>query len=201
MNVYQKNILCYTKIIRKPIQNKKRIMSIKNKKDRPTRHGLSAVRQGVTLTELVVVIAIIGIMSAVSIVSLTTARRNSELESAAEDVVAILREAQNYSLSGKQLTANCPLYRVGFGAGSSDVFLRQRTASTDCLDSGAINSTYVLKNGVYSASGWYFYFLAPFGTLISPGTIQLSKGGSNYYVCARSSGVIEKSKTAFASCN
>lgn len=167
----------------------------------------SSAKKGMTLIEVIIVIAIVGIMSAISIVSYTTSKRNAELETAAEELVAVLREAQNYSLTGKEISSSCSNYRVTLTNNSSNYVLRTYTAAG--VSCGNINSAYVFKSGVIiSAGGGYVSFAAPHSSItrtagVLSGSlfrITLSKGGGFYYVCFNNtSGLIKK--TINSNCN
>lgn len=153
-----------------------------------------------SLLELVVLIAIIGIISAISIVSLVDSQRNAEVEAAAEEVVAVLREAQNYALSGKVIGAGgvgCSNYQVSFASGSPDYSIEM---TGPC--SGA-NLNYTLKNGVVVTSIvdiGNVSFSAPHGTSPNQGYLVVEKGATSYSVCINKAGLITK-KSGSAGCD
>jgi len=155
-------------------------------------------KKGVTLIELVVIIAIIGIMSAISIVSLTTAKRNSELESSAEELVAVIRELQNYSLSGKLNDAdspNCKNYRFSSVSSTGNYYIYNGAAPGEC----SINNVNTLKNGVKFSGVADIRFTAPHGVKSGGSTsITLVKGTTFYYLCVGTNGIINKKASAFA---
>lgn len=157
-------------------------------------------KKGMSLIEVIIIIAIIGIMSSISIVSLVTTKRNSELESSAEEMVAVLREAQNYSLTGKEISSACSNYRVTLTGGSS-YFLQTYTTNAGGSPCGIINSSYNFKNGVVPSAGvGYINFAAPHGSITRTAggatgnwfVITLSKSGGSYYVCFNNAGLIKK---------
>ncbi len=59
-------------------------------------------KKGFTLVELLIVIAIIGIMTAVLLVSMSKGGVNNTLKVAGRQLSGALRESQNYALTGKQ---------------------------------------------------------------------------------------------------
>lgn len=177
------------------------MFKIKNEKDWLMR------REGMTLIEVMMVIGIIGIMSAVSVTSYVTSKKNVELETAAEELIAVLREAQNYSLTGKEITSSCSNYRVNID-GSSNYRLRTYNAAVGGSSCATLDNAYTFKNGVVpSAGGGYVNFAAPHASITRTagsvvGTwyrITLSKGGEFHYVCFNNAGLIKK--TINANCN
>lgn len=159
-------------------------------------------RKGVTLIELVVLIGIIGIMSAISIASLTDAKRNSELESSAEELVAVIREVQNYSLSGKlndTAGVNCGRYHFQTIADTGNY----RVFNGDTFATCNIKNVNTLKNGVKFFGALNIFFAAPHGAKAPAGStiITLTKGSSFYYICVGANGIINKKSSAFIGTN
>lgn len=58
-------------------------------------------RHGFTLLELIVVIAIIGIMTSVGLASLSSSKRQTALKTAQDEVTSAIKLAQSYALQGK----------------------------------------------------------------------------------------------------
>lgn len=148
--------------------------------------------------ELVMLIAIIGIISSISIVSLVNSKRIAELDSAAEEVAAVLREAQNYALTGKDIVTGCGNYTVAFANGTGNY--RLHNGGGTCL----LNLPYVLKNGVIISGSTDTTFIAPHANISGMGAgwrvITLNKGGGTpIYVCINSAGLIKKSMSSL--CN
>lgn len=145
---------------------------------------LFITKRGVTLPELMVTMAIIGIMSAVSITAMTVAKRNAEVEAAAEEVVAVLREAQNYSITGKDTSSACGNYSVSI-----------TSATNYSLSNGAnpcsLRQFYTLKNGVLFTTAVNTSFAAPFGAVAATKNV-LGKNGANYTICVNAAGLITK---------
>lgn len=157
------------------------MFKIKNKKSQ------LLVEKGMTLIEVMAVIVIIGIMSAISIVSFTSSKRSTELETAAEEITAVLREAQNYSLTGKNLKSGCNTYEVDFNPNSADFRLHNGLGSCE------LNELYSLKNGVTVQVPGNTSFLSPHATVASGATrTVIQKGGSFYTICVNTSGLVKK---------
>lgn len=143
-------------------------------------------KNGFTLIEVMVVIAIIGIMTSISIVSFVTSRRNAALEAASREVESVLREAQNYALSGKNLTnPSCTGFNV-----------RNQGVSNYILFNNCINMPFSLKNGVVFSNSGTIRFVIPHGRLetIAPyvNCLSVSNGGNHYNISVNSAGLITR---------
>lgn len=144
-----------------------------------------------TLVEVVVVMAIIGIMTAVVSVSLGDSRTKKELETNARAFVGVVREAQNYALTGKQFTVSGVVqdpctdgFRVRWYDGASNTYtLRYRYKNTTGSCSGFLVATYILKNGVVFVGGPSFnsiYFTLPHANILNNSGISLESVSPNY---------------------
>jgi len=165
-------------------QNKNQLSNV-NCQSSIVKCQLSTVnRKGFSLMELLIVIAIIGIMTAVLLVNLSGSRSQKQVEAAAREVAAAIREAQNNALTGKNVTTGCS-YIFTYNSGSSSYGI-----------SSCSNINYTLSNGVIFNNGNNFTFSVPFGT-VSGGyatPIVIRKGTSQYTICVNSAGnVTEKS--------
>lgn len=145
------------------------------------------IEQGFTLIEIVIVIAIIGIMTALVFAISGPSRKSSELESSAVEVITALREAQNYALTGRQISADCTIYNMSL-SGSEYVLTNIGGGTGTCK----LSQTYKLKNGVTFIGSPSVNFEAPHAIKSGAGVIGLTKGGNNYYICINSMGVITK---------
>ena len=141
-------------------------------------------QRGFSFLELMIVIAIAGIMTAVMLVSMNAQKEKKEVEAAAREVAAVVREAQTYALTGKGLTASSASCSYNFF---------WTTGTVDYGITGCRTQNYVLKNGVqFSGSSGSVSFSVPFSAT-SPATILLNKNSSSYYVCVYSSGLVKES--------
>lgn len=174
--------------------------------------------------ELMIVIAIIGIMTAVTVVSLGNTRTKKEVEVAAREVAAAIREAQNYALAGKQPGASvaCGMGLVtdNDGTGYKIFYNTKANPGDDCNSIGknynppnsVTLAQYNLKNSVQfpdspiNYRNKSVYFTMPHGTVygnngqILPANgnfpLQVGKAGTSYYyTCVSSSGNVVENGT------
>jgi len=140
---------------------------------------------GFTLIELMVVIAIIGIMTVISVASLVKGRDQKMTEAEGRKVAAAVREMQNDALTGK-------------GAGGCGFTFTYGSSSYKIT--GCVTVNYVTGGGVTfsNASNAAFSIAngqvpwATFSLAINPTKILLQKGSAKTYICVYQPGnVIE----------
>lgn len=154
-------------------------------------------KKGFSFIELMVVIAIIGIMTAVTTVSLGNTRTKKEVEVAAREVAAAIREAQNYALAGKQVSgAEYPCdYKFNAMVGTSNYNIAYDYhiyGNAACNPKNLYSSS--LKNGVSfeSVPPNPISFSIPYGSINPAARVVLGKSSSRYTVCVNFSGNIEE---------
>lgn len=146
-------------------------------------------KKGFSFIELMITIAIMAIMSTITLVSMNKGRELWAVKTAAREVAATVRETQNYALTGKGLTASsvsCS-YIFFWTTNSGNYGLKPPPA-------GCKVASYTLKNGVKfpgSGSTNSISFSVPF-SLSSSADILLNKGTSNYHVCVYNSGIVKE---------
>jgi prepilin-type N-terminal cleavage/methylation domain-containing protein len=174
-------------------------------------------KKAFTLIEILIVIALIGIVSAMVLGSYRTSKDQKAVETEARKLAASIREAQNNSLTGKNGSACSTSY--------SAQMIRYGTSANNRYDFFDCNSaTYYLSNGVtffdngqpgYGHDQGTIGFKIPFGTildstgsslagwLLGPPTnhstngaldIVLKRNLESYHVCLYLSGRIEENK-------
>lgn len=158
-----------------------------------------------TLIEVVVAMAIIAILAAVTIVSMSGYRVNALLQRASHRFAGIVREAQNYAVTGRtlsggpacrysvKLTGTAPNY-TGY-----ELFGKVRGSGPACDGATETIRTTQLPGGIQMSSPvQYFIYELPRAnsTLASVVEVQFSKSGINYLVCVYPSGRVEEVGTA-----
>lgn len=159
---------------------------------------------GFTLIELVVSMAILSIMAVITIVSLSGSKTKQEVEGAARQVAAAIREAQNYSLTGKNIGASGDVpcrFRVEAAGTSSFTVQQKKFNSGSCsVDSGS-SITYALPAGVTISTGNVSFDVPraepssdAFGELDGSEKVDfsISKNGSTAHVCVYPLGRVEE---------
>lgn len=173
---------------------------------------MKKTRSGFTFVELVVTMAILSGMAAVTIVSMNGGKTRHEVQSATHLVASALREAQNYALTGKNMTSNpanrpCK-FRTRSVMGGSAIFVEQLSAGmVSCPQPGSTpdswsGATYNLTNGVIFSATTEVRFNVPRGEPTNPSGVELSgatsidfpvsKSGSTAHVCVYPLGRIEE---------
>ena len=142
--------------------------------------------------EVILVVAIIGIMTSIVFTSINQSKHRTELETAANEVVASIRKIQNYSLSGKDISSTCSEYR----------FIATINSNTFTIDNGGstcpFSENYQLKSGVVFGSNIALGFNAPFGNRTNNNAVDIivKKGSNNYHICVTGVGVITMQNNA-----
>lgn len=162
-----------------------------------------------TLIEILIVIAIIMIMSAVILTNYSSSRSAEQLESAAREVEAAVREAQSYALTGYQgVVGTDPCrFQVTWSGSSYSVTYWYKNSVTDACDRSLVLGSYAVRNGVTFNSGSNFYYTPPYATAVfspppPPPTglpIVLRQASTYHTVCVYARGVINN-RTGQSTC-
>jgi type II secretion system protein H len=141
-----------------------------------------------TLIEVMVVMAIMAIMAAIAMISLGSGHIKKDLETNAREFVGVVREAQNYALTGKQAVVGTDpcRFRIDWGGSTYALTYWYKNAAGNCNQTFQM-ATYTLKNGVVFSNNNtnFLYFTLPhansnFGAIKSA---TLTKRSNSHTVC------------------
>ncbi len=144
-----------------------------------------------TLIELLVVVAIMGIAATIILVDWSGARTKQQLDTSAREVEALIREGQNYALTGFQRVAGSEpcAFRVTWGG--SDYSLTYRYKSAGACTQSLVLQSYTLANGITFSAASSVDFTLPHGDFSgATRTIVLSKLSTFHTVCVYTNGLI-----------
>lgn len=151
-------------------------------------------QKGFTLIEIVITVTIIGIASTVILAGLGGGRSEREVEASAREFASVVREAQNYALTGKQLTPNTDpcQYRMSWsGSQYSLTYLYAAAGGSCATPSSSVFATYSLKAGVSFVGALNTVsYSPPHATNDISGSelIVLTKNGQYHSVCLYKNG-------------
>lgn len=158
--------------------------------------------KGFTLLELMVVISIIGIMTSVGLVSLSSSRKDMLLKTSQDEVISAIKLAQSYALQGKVVpseTSKICGFGFKFTTDTEYEIFYYNTASSDCT--GGKNENYLegqeLKSGVKltdpSPDDSKIYFSLPSARVTASGGVPKTFGlNSEKTVTINSFGLVTK---------
>lgn len=170
----------------------------KTKKDFLSKgRACSSKRRGFTLLELMVVIGIIGIMTGVSLVSLSPTKNYYALKATQDEVTAAIKLAQSYALQGKEPSAGivASAYGVKFNNDKEYEIFYCSKADSSCNSPIPIE-TQVLQNGVRLSSptdlnDTKIYFGIPSANIMGAGTIlEFDLAGDKKNITINSVGLV-----------
>jgi prepilin-type N-terminal cleavage/methylation domain-containing protein len=128
-------------------------------------------KKGITLMELIIVIAIIGILSTLVFSSLSETKNNQILKSTVEDVVSVIDKARSQTLASLNLTT----YGVHFESNKIVLFsgttYNTDNASNEVID---ISSPANISNISFAGGATEFYFNRLSGVPSKTGNITIS---------------------------
>ncbi len=146
-----------------------------------------------TLIEIMIAMAIVSIVSSVMLVNFNAKRSQNGVEQSAREVASVVRQAQNYALTGKQTPAGgnpCSFDVTWGGVGTTNVLLVNNWNNSGACTALTI-LTYRLRDGVtLNGVAGLVSFSVPFSTVLSAVTIVVSKDGQSYAICVSTSGSV-----------
>ena len=173
-------------------------------------------KKGFTFLEVIIVVAIIFIMTAIMLSMAYGGRDKKEISSIARHVIASVRETQNNALTGKQKENDklpCA-FRLEFTGNSYQVKYQSRGIDEDCasgwsnfFDPINLPSKANFEIYIYGGSGWEgplsgartIDFDVPYGLVTIDGDsnykgmeIDIVENGKRYVICVHSTGLVEE---------
>lgn len=158
--------------------------------------------RGFSLLEIMVTVAIISVMTAVSLISLSNLKQKQQVAGDARNLASAIRSAQNFALTGRNIlgVGYIPCAFKVSASGSS--FTLQQSNSTDCVNFSG--NSYSLSSGVSFSSDQEVRFYVPqaeprdendkeLGETGAKALVDfaLTKGGNTTHVCVYPLGRIE----------
>ena len=173
-------------------------------------------KKGFTFLEVIIIVAIVFVMTAVMLSMSYKDRDKKEISSVARHVVASIRETQNNALTGKQKENDklpCA-FRLEFTGNSYQMKYQSREIDGDCED--GYNNFFdpiilppkaSFEIYIYGGSGWEgplsgartIDFDVPYGLVTIDGgsgykgmEIDIVENGKRYVICVHSTGLVEE---------
>jgi len=163
------------------------------KKCRSKKHFFccTSVAKAFTLIELLFVVVIVLMMSGVLLFSVNKNKGTSEVENAANQVVAILRSAQNDAVNGRIANDGKPICRFELYAWNGwkkmEVYYYNCASNTVSSQTLPFFSAKGEGGNVTSSADAVFTFTSPRGD-VNSGSVVLTNGSVSYYVCVVAGG-------------
>lgn len=154
-----------------------------------------------TLIEVLVAVAILGILSTVILVNANSSRVTQDLEASTREMVGFFRGVQNRALTGEQAGAGIPCrFGVAWNGASYSVVYYSKVATGAPCGNPVTIQTHTLRNGIVFSTPGDMYFSLPHadgyetsGAAIDPSkVVTLSKAGITYSVCIYKEGLINQ---------
>ena len=156
-------------------------------------------QKGVTLTELMAVMAIVSIMAGVAFVSLQNSRTEGEVKAAAREVAAAVRSVQNDALSGKKIkkddcSSSVQEYAFYYGIGTTSGNATLTSVQYKVEGCNAQDVVTLEKGVEFSSTGTSnkVGFAPVTGKQGGSNQIIVTKGTVSYSVCISSTGSVEE---------
>ena len=151
-----------------------------------------SVNRGVTFVELLIVLAIIGIIVAITLPSFSSIKENQVLNNAVENVISTLNKARAQTLSSLESSE----YGVHFESDQIVIFKGKVYSAVDPdNESVEITSPATISNvtlGGVSGPEGELYFARLSGVPDKSGTVTVSVAGSSKIITISSTGTVSK---------
>lgn len=163
-------------------------------------------QKGFTLLEILIVVIIISTMAAIVLTSNSSGRAKTNIDVAGRELAAVLREAQNNAMSGKQFVSGTDpcLFLVGWNSGSPNytvTYYYKNSVTGACTENSVIGN-YTMRNGVAFSNSGSFGFTLPHGNITDPSTVSMTLSGDSQVgvVCIYKAGGLVNNRVGSASC-
>jgi len=163
---------------------------LKNQKTCPQYLKHSFYRRGMSIVEVLIVISIIGILTAIVLPQFSKVKENQVLKNAVSEIISALHNAQSQSLASKDFSE----YGVYFQPDKISIF-KGKIFNEEALDNNTINIVLpatissVLFNGASSSTGEvYFQRLSGFPNKV--GTITVSTPSYSKIITISTTGTV-----------
>ena len=164
------------------------------------------IRRGFTLLELLIVVIVIGIVSTIILTGTGSVRTEKQVDAAGRELGGVLRELQQYALTGKQFVTNTDpcLYNITWNSGSSNYTFTYyyKNPNTGVCDQQTVVNTYTLRSGITFSNTGSMGFGLPHGRPDFAGTsvaFQITKSSTIGVTCLYKDG-LSKSFVGTNSC-
>lgn len=139
-------------------------------------------KQGFTLIELMIVVAIIGILSTASLIMLSDGRDQKAVDLVARQVASTMRMTQNYAVSGRIFQSNkipCKyIFTTSAAAGTYSILYTHRSVNGGACGLPETVVTYPVSDNV-TITNTSVDFQLPRGDASSNLTVGLSRGSAS----------------------
>ena len=154
--------------------------------------------------ELIVVMAIMGIMASVGIVSLQSSKSDSRLKATQREVAASIKQAQSYALQGRMQEGETPCeYGFEFTSVTDYQIFYRLPVSGSCASMGSETTveSFSISNGVVlyyptTMDKSKIRFSIPFANMTGPNAwgfgFRYSDGSFNTMVISRNGSIVEQ---------
>lgn len=152
-------------------------------------------KKAFSLTEVLIIAAIISIMTAITFASLQGGKTKREVEVAAREVSAAIRNVQNDALSGKGAgVGGCNKYVFNYGGSEASNPASYNTTAADGTGCNPQSNKALLSGVIFLDSGTFSY-TSPHGKISIIGAakkIRVRKNSAYFMVCVYQSGDVKE---------
>ena len=132
--------------------------------------------KGITLIELIIIIALFSVMMVGVLVFSTQAKTRKEVDLESDKIKSVVREAQNYALTGRGIVqSGCEFFEVSWSTGGSNYFVKSMNSASGDYTGCSINESYQLEYNVSFSNSGRIVFKVPHGNIITSSSVGIKK--------------------------